>query len=631
MKPFLFLTLILCVSALSVGACAPRLTDPAQGIPLNKQRERQLLGAWELRQLQNGSAPQPQERRTLTFQDGNHLQMDLWEHRLTFRYEVMPDPDHLRLTWVSSTNPNDTPWQVLEQPFSITGDDLILNGDRYKRVALANGATITPLSPAALTSAAAPMATLTAIPAATVSPSPTRAAPPPNGLPTMKLDESFRVRVYQTVWLPDAQMQVTVNGVWEDSRCPRNVNCVQAGRARLGLTVVQDTRLGVFALSTMPPDAQLRAYFRGYAIELLDVAPYPQNVGETIAPKDYFVTLIVHKTEAPTTARKNEAIVLKPGQSITLADEDVTLTFVRVQSDSRSPYGATCVQRGNGAVAITLRVGDQVEHSILDTDEAIAEPRGQTFGSVVVELLSLNPYPRIESANQGIAPDEYEAMFVVRKFASPQPTPTFAASAPAACLGMTADDARAILGTPVQPTPSPNVLVQVLAFGADARWSPKGLCGYVSAEKNSGTALPPRAARIVAPSAAAYAVTADRLEGRAVFELLRAFDILRAAVPDANDTLTLLLQTQLAAGDWDGVLETFETLARGADKIHAERVENLGTPAIWLWRSAESNNYTAFVAQTSRGLILVEALLPKTMTPAAAHEAFATLLPKLVQ
>lgn len=444
--------------------------------------------------------------------------------------------------------------------------------------------------------------------------------------PTMaKLDEPFSLNAHRTVNLPDADMKITFNTVLEDSRCPKNVNCAQAGHVLIVLTVAQADRLAFFTMSNVPPDARQRVYFRGYEIALHQVTPYPQNLGEKIALKDYVAQLVVSKTAPPTDVRKNQSIVLKPGTSASLQDEAVTLTFERVTQDSRCPHPAACAVQGSGVLDMKLRADGETEQFILDTDKQ----RGQTFQNYAVELLSLAPYPQVA---QDIAPDEYEATFVIRKFASPpQPTPTPSAGNPNACLAITAEDARNILNVPVQPVPASDVRITVVVMDNFSLPGVQGVCGFLSAEKS---AVPPAAqseARIVLPHDAAYAVTAQRLNANRHAELLRVFEILRAADPNPNNTSSYVLQTQLAAGDDAGVLKTLELLAQGTDKIHVEHVNGLGDPALRVWRAGQYNNYLAYIIHTGRDFILAEILAPQEMTRAALQESFTSRLPNLAR
>lgn len=451
---------------------------------------------------------------------------------------------------------------------------------------------------------------------------PTQAATPPNGLPAQKLDEPFSTRVHQTQWLPDAHLQLTINSVLEDSRCPAQVTCAWAGRAVLGLTLLQDGQLGYFQLSTMPPDAQKIVYFRGYAVELLEVSPYPQSPSETIPTKDYRVKLVVRKQDPPTQGHKNEPLVLKPGGSAQLTDENVSLTFERVEKDSRCPYPAMCAVQGSGVVHVTLRADGKTTPLTLDTDKQTT----QRFENYAVTLLTLAPYPQVD---QEIAAEEYQATFVIRKFASPpQPMPTQTAGNPNACLTITAQDAQAILGKPVQAAPAPDVKITVVVMDNFSLPGVQGVCGFMSTEKSAVPPSKPNEATIVLPHDAAYAVTAQRLDANARAEVLRVFEILRVALSDADANLPYLLQTQLAAGDDGGVFKTFETLGQSAN-VQIERVPNVDQDALRVWRAGEYNNYMAYLIYDGRDFILTEALAPKEMSQAALQEGFAVLLSRV--
>ena len=91
------------------------------------------------------------------------------------------------------------------------------------------------------------------------------------------------------------------------------------------------------------------AYFQGYVIELQDVKPYPETIDQKIPATDYSATIVVRQAEPPKSVKKNEPFVLKPGQTATIVDENLTVTFVRVPSDSRCPVNVQCFIRGNAA------------------------------------------------------------------------------------------------------------------------------------------------------------------------------------------------------------------------------------------------------------------------------------------
>lgn len=747
MKRLLMCCALLC-AALVLFACAPRPSDPAEFITLNKERELKLLGTWSLVQLRDGTAPQPHQKRTLTFENDGTLKMDLWEHQLAYTYEVMPDPDHLRLTWTGSTNPNDKPGAVLTQAMVIQGDELSLDGDQYKRTAFANGATVVPAkgdatqrpenTPDAVATQSPvgtpegevsarlgekvalhvgqtakfvdspdqfgitfyhvdqdsrcpqsvacvwagevrigitfeenglmhpPILEMTSNPAdplnqrviegylvefVDIQP-PSRAAgtsiaqdeyvgtflvtlapatptPPSNAL-TGALDQPIVVKWFQTVDYSQADMTVQFNGVLEESRCPSQVNCAQAGRAVLSFKLERDGKLGFVQLSTSPPDGRTTGYFQGYAIELLGVEPYPATIDQKIPDRDYSVVIVVREMAPPIVVKKNQGISLKVGQTATLEDENVKVTFVRVQSDSRCPFMMSCAVRGNAVVEATLTLPDgTIQTFILNENHSSKNQRIPDTGNFGMELLSLNPYPNADAASQEIAQDEYEALFVVRKFATSQ-TPTPAPTLLSACGGLTRQDAEGILGEPVQPSPRLTTRIFAVPFDEDSKQVTRGMCGYESISEGKRDVLRAGEPELDSPDTARYAVATGRLTGTTVTELLRIVDIVRGANLDADTTPYLIFKTRLLAGDWNGIFETLQTLAKGSPGVQFEAVDSFGDEGLWIWREATINNYAALVVRDNNSFVVLEALMPKTVTRAAAEESMHAAMGKLI-
>lgn len=737
MKRIIFITIWL--SLLGIAACAPRPGDPAATILPNQQRALELLGKWKLTQLQSGNTPQPHEIQSLTFQKDGQLQIDLWEHRLTYKYEVAPDPDHLRLTWIASTNPNDKPGAVLTQPFAMDGLTLTLNGAQYQRSAFADGATLTPapratapptaraaaqvvharlnetfelrggqsveltdaptrlgvtfarlvsdqrcpqdmacywagearlqisfsedgmehpplfelttnqhdpqrkvrltarqayevellaLEPPRKTGAPIPFEQYVATfrvthtaPTAILAASPTSVAPT-----TARLDEPFTLKMFQTITLPEAQMQLTLNKLLEDSRCPAKVRCVWAGRAALGLAVERGDRLALLNMSTMPPDGSMHAYFQGYAFELLDVQPYPQNSGDQIPPAAYSAKMVVRKMAPPSVVHKNEPIVLKSGQSARLADENVTVTFARVAQDSRCPYRATCATRGDGIVEAILTQADGTTQTfVLHTDSAQRNTRTPDTGPYGIKLLALTPYPTVEFASQEIAPAEYEATFVVREFASAGPTKTPGAPTASACAGLTRADAESILGEPALPEASNQIIIRAAQEDSFLKPEAYGLCGYVSKAFAAQAPPAPTAPRLESSAPADYAVIAGRVTGADGLALLRVANILYAANPNADDAALLILKTSLAAGDWDAALDKMQELAQGVSQITTDAPQ-MGERALWVWYDYGQARYAALIVQeTPNSYLVIQALVSDKVTQAGIKAAMVAL------
>lgn len=125
------------------------------------------------------------------------------------------------------------------------------------------------------------------------------AAPPPaNPAPRVTLGKPVTVAVGQSVRLTDALVTITFKDVSEDSRCPKQVNCVWIGRAVLNFSVqVGSEPAQDVTFSTLhSPDATSVTNIHGYRIELVDVQPYPETPDHPISPAQYRATLIVTRT-----------------------------------------------------------------------------------------------------------------------------------------------------------------------------------------------------------------------------------------------------------------------------------------------------------------------------------------------
>jgi hypothetical protein len=83
--------------------------------------------------------------------------------------------------------------------------------------------------------------------------------------------------------------------VVEESRCPKHVTCVWQGAASVALTVLAGEQPKEITLATSPAEAA-RQRVAGFAVELLDLAPYPDATVRR-ASMDYLVTLRVTRVE----------------------------------------------------------------------------------------------------------------------------------------------------------------------------------------------------------------------------------------------------------------------------------------------------------------------------------------------
>ncbi|WP_370896980.1 hypothetical protein [Chryseobacterium gossypii] len=108
-------------------------------------------------------------------------------------------------------------------------------------------------------------------------------------------------------FLKDYEMNVTFKGISEDSRCPKDVNCIWAGVAVAQVEVMGTaTRPMVLNLATMDnagKNYHQSADFNGYTISLEELTPFPTSEAGTQTLKGkYKIGIVIRKSEQnPTT------------------------------------------------------------------------------------------------------------------------------------------------------------------------------------------------------------------------------------------------------------------------------------------------------------------------------------------
>jgi hypothetical protein len=109
---------------------------------------------------------------------------------------------------------------------------------------------------------------------------------------------------------------------------------------------------------------------------------------------------------APTsTVPMGSDFTLAPGESVVVNASGLTITFLRVSSESRCPTDALilCAWEGSATAAMTARNGAGVREFALET----YAPRSQaTLDGLVVKLLGVTPAPRTLDS---IPPASYRA------------------------------------------------------------------------------------------------------------------------------------------------------------------------------------------------------------------------------
>jgi hypothetical protein len=87
-------------------------------------------------------------------------------------------------------------------------------------------------------------------------------------------------------------LQITFEGVSQDSRCPRGTQCAWAGDAAAAFTLQKPPAAAVHRTLHTHGRFERQAEIDGFVVRLEDVKPYPKD-GGSIAPDDYRATLVV--------------------------------------------------------------------------------------------------------------------------------------------------------------------------------------------------------------------------------------------------------------------------------------------------------------------------------------------------
>lgn len=112
-----------------------------------------------------------------------------------------------------------------------------------------------------------------------------------------RLGREFKVKVGRVVQLKGESLRLKLVAVENDSRCPKNVNCVWAGNAEVLLEVGTPGARAkeLLRLSTNPsPQSAGEGKYRRYQVKLVELSPQPRD-GRKISPGEYTATLLVVK------------------------------------------------------------------------------------------------------------------------------------------------------------------------------------------------------------------------------------------------------------------------------------------------------------------------------------------------
>ena len=107
-----------------------------------------------------------------------------------------------------------------------------------------------------------------------------------------KTNQTVAVKINNQKTVAKTRLTIKFDSLIEDSRCPKGTQCIQAGNARIRITVSKGGKSDMLELGTnLNPRATV---FAGYEIKFTGLTPYPAN-NIRIDRNGYVATFVVSK------------------------------------------------------------------------------------------------------------------------------------------------------------------------------------------------------------------------------------------------------------------------------------------------------------------------------------------------
>jgi hypothetical protein len=117
-----------------------------------------------------------------------------------------------------------------------------------------------------------------------------------SGNVSASLDKQFRLRMNQTANISSEGLAIKFTSITEDSRCPSDVQCIQAGQVSAQINVTKNSsNLGNFTF-TLKPSSNLHIQrIDNYTFTLNSVEPMGFNSGNRPNASDYYINMTVSR------------------------------------------------------------------------------------------------------------------------------------------------------------------------------------------------------------------------------------------------------------------------------------------------------------------------------------------------
>ena len=105
--------------------------------------------------------------------------------------------------------------------------------------------------------------------------------------------EPFQMKILETAKMSNGDLQLTLTGIPEDSRCPEDVNCIWEGQVRMFLTAANTEKKENLEFKIDKSRmGKMNKSFGNYSISVENVSPLPTS-GTKILKEEYIVTFRV--------------------------------------------------------------------------------------------------------------------------------------------------------------------------------------------------------------------------------------------------------------------------------------------------------------------------------------------------
>ena len=115
----------------------------------------------------------------------------------------------------------------------------------------------------------------------------------PPSLNEVSVDQEFVLRPGQEVAIENTRIRIVFDSVPEDTRCPKDVQCVWAGNGKVKLALKKSKKKSIPVIVNTGMEPR-EVEYRGYRVKLIKLSP-EAKAGEMIPASEYEVTLRVSR------------------------------------------------------------------------------------------------------------------------------------------------------------------------------------------------------------------------------------------------------------------------------------------------------------------------------------------------